>query len=150
MNQRTESVGFRVVTREQFDVAVHVSQGVLPIRRCQLGVRNRTVAVAHVVGLVQLDGPGGILDSLQRLRGWGNRVGVCAEAPESGISRVQFDCVAVVGERLIMPAGVHVGDSPGLVQACDVGLDTDRFIVGSDRGETRCRRACGCNPVGKR
>ena len=82
----TQVVRFWVVAREQFNVPVHVGQGVLPIRRRQLGEGYRTVAVRHVVARVQFYRTGGVLDGLFWLRGRSDGVGVGAATPVSGVA----------------------------------------------------------------
>ena len=52
-----------------------------------------------------------------------NCVCVGSAAPESGVFRFQLNSEAVVGERLVVPARVHVGYPSGLVQSGDFGLD---------------------------
>ena len=81
---------------EQFNVPVDVCQGVLPIRRWQLGKSNCTVAVPHGVVRVQFYRAGGVLDALLRQGRGRYRVGVGAAAPVSGVVRVEFNREAVV------------------------------------------------------
>ena len=81
----TQVVRFRVVAWEEFDVPVHVGQGVLPIRRRQLGESNRTVAVPHGVVRVQFYRTGGVLDTLLGLGYRRYGVGVQTTAPEAGV-----------------------------------------------------------------
>ena len=47
---------FGVVSLEEFDVPVHVGEGVAPFRRRQMGVNSSVVAIGHDVFGTEFDG----------------------------------------------------------------------------------------------